>query len=151
MATLWYQQINTSKRFSVGTIKRQNGNEYVYTPGVASLAAGDFVQLSAATFTTARLLTTTPTTGLVGVAMSANTSTTNYGWVQTRGRFTTANVASATTIVGKALFATSTAGRCTTTPATEASVIGAFADGDAVLNVGAVQLNNPSYQGDIST
>lgn len=146
-----WTQIYTGKRFKLGSRKKQDGNEYIFTAGVSSLAAGDFVQVGLSTFACVRLTTTGPTSGIVGVAQSANTSATNYGWVQIAGRYTTANVATASSIAGKVLFASSTSGRCTTTPATEATIVGAFADGDSTANVGAVQLSYPVYPGDIST
>lgn len=148
-ATPFYSQIHTTKRFRLLTEKADPaGNIYVYTKGVASLAAGDFVTFDG-TGTTTRTLAAG--TGPVGVAMSANTATTTFGWVQVSGRNTIANVATHSNGIGKALFLSASAGRASTTPLTESTVYGAFSDGNSVSNVGPVFLRRGVAPGDIST
>ena len=149
-ATPFYQQIHTSKRFRLGTRKMDSANNvYVYLAGAASLAAGDFV-----TFDRAGAITrsTTGATGAVAVAMSANTSTTNYSWFLVKGYYASANIATHSSGAGKALFMSGTTGRATSTPATENTIVGAFTTGNAASNVGGVFLPvEPCAPGDIST
>jgi hypothetical protein len=147
--TPFYQQIHATKRFRLLTEKKDAANNtYVYTKGVASLAAGDFVTFDG-TGATARSGATS--TGPVGVAMSANTAATTFGWVLVDGKYTTANVATHSNGAGKALFVNATAGRATQTPLTEGAIYGAFTDGNSASNVGPVLLRRPSAPGDIST
>ena len=127
-----------------------DGNTYRYMKGISSLAAGDFVQYNGSNVT-ARTSTTGPTSGLVAVAPAAIDANTKAGWFLVDGRYATANVATHSAGAGKALFGSSTAGRLTTTPATEATVHGAFSDGDSASNVGPVVIRRAAYTGDIST
>lgn len=151
-ASPFYNQIHTTKRFRLGTEKTDvAGNVWKYLKGVASLAAGDFVQYSVAGVTV-RALSTTPTTGAVAMSQTANTSTTNYSWFMTAGSSTIANIATHSAGAGKALFLSSTAGRLTSTPATELTVIGAYSGGNSASNVGPVDMfGKPNATGDIST
>jgi hypothetical protein len=151
-ATPFYNQIHTTKKFRLLAEKSDPaGNKYVYLKGVASLAAGDFVQYGS-DGATVRALSTTPTTGAIAMAMSANTSSSNYSWFMIHGSSAIANVATQSTGAGKALFLSSTAGRLTITPATELSVVGAFSAGNSVSNVGSVfMIGRPCAVGDIST
>lgn len=144
-----FTQVHSTKKFRLMTRKTDvAGNEYLYAKGVASLADGDFVTVTGAGVT-ARSLDTL--TGIIAVAQAAVTSTTTYGWFMVKGRDASANVATHSSGIGKALFLSSTAGRGTTTPATEKTAYGAFSDGDSVANVGPVFLSYPVAPGDIST
>lgn len=148
-ATPFFQQVHTTKKFRFLTEKTDvAGNRYIYAKGLASLAAGDFVVVTAQGVTTR---TVAASTGVVAVAMAAVTATTSFGWFMVFGRMTTANVATHALGAGKALFTNATTARATTTPLTEATIVGAFSDGDSVANVGPVFLNRPSAPGDIST
>lgn len=150
-ATPFYQHIHTTKRFRLLTEKQDAaGNTYAYCKGVTSLAAGDFVQIDS-DGAVVRALSTTPTTGHIGVAMSANTSSTNYGWVLVGGSYASANIATHSSGAGKALFLSSTAGRATSTPATEQTIVGAFTTDNSASNVGGAFLRRACAPGDIST
>lgn len=145
----FYQQVHLSKKFRLLTEKKDpSGNTYVYTKGVASLVAGDMVSYDG---TGALTRTVAATTGPIGFAMSANILTTTFGWVLIDGKLATANVATHASGAGKALFTNATTSRATTTPLTEATVYGAFSDGNSVSNVGPVFLKRPVAPGDIST
>ncbi len=148
-ATPFYNQIHATKRFRLLTEKKDPaGNTYAYVKGVASLVAGDMVSYDGAG-TIARSGATS--TGPIGFAMSANTATTTFGWILIDGKLATANVATHSSGAGKALFVNATAGRATTTPLTEGTVVGAFSDGNSASNVGPVLLRRPVAPGDIST
>ncbi len=150
-ATPFYQQIHSSKRFRLLTEKKDAaGNVYVYLKGVASLAAGDAVQYGS-DGATVRALSTTPTTGMIAIAMSANTASTSFSWFLVDGSYASSNVATHSSGAGKALFLSSTAGRLTSTPATEQTVVGAFTTGNSASNVGGVFLRKACAPGDIST
>lgn len=152
MATLWYQAIHASKRFRVGTEKRDiSGATFVYAQGVASLVAGDWVTFNGS-WVPVRLVDT-PLTGLVGIAASANTSTTNYSWYMVAGA--TAQTALAglvnitTTSTDKAAMSqSSTAGRATGggVVATK-TIVGALAVGVSAANLGNALLNRPYCAG----
>lgn len=79
MATQWYQAINTSKRFRLGTVKKDiTGNQYIYLKGVASTIAGSVVTYDPSTGVTALIVA--DMSGPVAVSMSANTVATSYSW-----------------------------------------------------------------------
>jgi hypothetical protein len=149
-ASPFYTQIHTAKKFRFLTRKTDaSGNVYAYGKGVASLAAGDFVVLDSVGLPVRSLAAST---GLVGIAMSANTSATNYSWYLVRGTYATANVATHSSGAGKALFLSSTAGRASSTPLTESTAYGAFTTGNSVSNVGPVVLHVETIApNDIST
>lgn len=149
-ATPFYLQIHTSKKYRLGTIKTDPaGNSYRYLAGAASLAAGDWVVFDRSGAITR---TVAASAGPVAIAMSANTSTTNYSWFQVKGYYATANVATHSNGAGKALFLSATTGRASSTPLTESTVYGAFTAGNSTSNVGSVFLGvEPSAPNDIST
>ena len=76
-----------------------DGNTYIYAQGLASLAAGEWVNIAynGTTLVTARLLSTH--SGPVAIAMAAITATTSFGWFQIAGRNSLALIASDGTIV----------------------------------------------------
>lgn len=79
----WYQAIHASKRFRLGTKKKDiSGNEYVYLKGVGSNLAGAWATYDA---TFAAALLAANAVGPVGISMAANTSTSNYSWYQISG------------------------------------------------------------------
>lgn len=141
----FYKAIHLKKRFRLGTEKTDvSGNKYIYAPGVASLAAGDFVVFDKV-YTPVRL-TTSVNGGMVGVAMSANTLSTSFSWYQVGGvTATIANVATASS-TGLGLCASSTAGRATSTAAGGKTLFGAIALNDAASNVAIVGLARPFFQ-----
>jgi hypothetical protein len=146
-----FDQVHSTKKFRLMSRRRDAaGNEYVYLKGVASLADGDFVRYDG-TGTTTRAITTMTNDGAIAVAQAAVDASTKYGWFMISGRDAAANVATHSSGSGKALFVSATAGRATSTPATEECISGAFTDGDAVSNSGPVLLAYPVAAGDIST
>jgi hypothetical protein len=146
-----FDQVHSVKKYRLMTRKSDSaGNEYIYLKGVGSLADGDFVRFDG-TGTTTRAITSMTNDGPIAVAQAAVDASTKFGWFMIAGRDSAANVATASSISGKALFVSGTAGRATTTPATEECISGAFADGDSTSNSGAVFLIYPAAAGDIST
>lgn len=140
----FYQAIHLKKRFRLGTVKGSvGGGRYMYVSGGASVAAGDFVVLDKSYAMTQ--LSTSSNGGVIGVAMSANTVTTSFSWVQIGGQCATANIATAAS-TGKGLCASATAGRATSTAAAGKTLFGAVAVTDAASNVGTVVLADPVFQ-----
>lgn len=149
----WYQAIHASKRFRVGTEKKDiSGAIFVYAQGVASLALGDWVTFNGS-FVPVRLVDT-PLTGLVGVSASANTSTTNFSWYMISGATALVSglaglVNITTTSTDKAAMSqSSTAGRATGggVVATK-TIVGALAVGVSAANLGNALLNRPYCAG----
>lgn len=144
----FYQAIHQKKRFRLGTIKQDvAGNSYRYAPGVGSLAAGDFVTFDSG-FNPTRA-STSGAGGLVGVSMSANTTSTNYSWYQVGGvspSAVLANVATSASGTGLGLCVSGTAGRATTSPAGGKTIFGAVAVSNPASNFGTVALANPVFQ-----
>ncbi len=100
----------------------KTGNEYIYLPGVASLAQYDavaFTHTSAGAYTVSRM--TTSTKGQLAVAQAAINATTKYGWYLIAGAGTV-NSSSATS--GGALYAGS-AGVLTSTSGANIGITGA--------------------------
>jgi len=135
--------IHTTKRYRLGTRKRDtNGYEYIYLQGVASLAAGDAVVFDEAGVT-ARLSTSTAVAQPVAVAMSANTSTTNYSWFQIYGK---ATVNCAATVGADAYLQSSgTAGQVDDLTAAGKTIVGATSASAGASNVLTAWLNYPFY------
>lgn len=129
-----------------------DGNRYIYLKGVTSLVDGDAVVFNRSTYTAVRTLSTTPTTGQVAIAQAAVDAATKYGWFLIKGYDAGANIATHSGGAGLGLFLSSTAGRLTSTPATELSVTGAWTSGNAVSNVGGAVLDGAAaMMGDISS
>jgi hypothetical protein len=147
MATQWYQSINASKRFRLGTKKKDiSDNVYIYMKGVASLAAGDFVQYDE-NFAPTRLLNSSASAGPAAVSMAANTSATNYSWFQIYGNGSA--LAGGTVAADKQLQATGTAGQVDDTTVAGDTIIGAFSMGADAAGAGsalAVWLNYPYFE-----
>src|SRR5579885_2700990 len=84
-----FTQIDTAALFNTGIIVRGEdttlgGGEFIYLAGVASTVVGSLVTYNASGLTT--LSPNTANNGApVAVAMSANTSATNFGWYQIAG------------------------------------------------------------------
>ncbi len=138
--------VDTAQRNPLGLRQFDDiGNEYVYLPGVASLAAGDFVIYgNNLTFVPARLLNDAggQGAGAVALAMAAILAA-NWGWFQIYG-VSQANAAVATTAsVGVQLYRSSTAGRASASAVAKDCVYGALTAAASVANVGQVFLTYP--------
>lgn len=144
-----FLQLHSTKKYRLMTEKSDAaGNKYVYLKGVASLAAGDFVSYDGLGVSTR---TVAASTGAIAVSMVANTAITTFSWFMIEGRHATANVATHSSGIGKALCTTATPGRLSSTQVTETVVYGAFSDANSASNVGPVFLRRPVAPGDIST
>lgn len=152
--TQWYQQVNTSKRFRLGTEKKSiDGSVFTYGKGVASNVVGAVVVFNDGTFTPV-LITNTPLTGQVGISASANTSATNFSWYLIKGSTKNSALSGLVTMdTGSAdkvaLSANSgTAGRVQGDAVHAGKMIsGAWAIGISAANVGDALLNYPSIAG----
>lgn len=144
----FYQAIHLKKRFRAGVTKTDvAGNKYLYAPGVASLVAGDFVVLDSG-FNPTRL-TTSSNGGMIGVAMSANTTSTSFSWFQVWGvspAAIPANIATNASGIGLGLCASATAGRATTSAAGGKTLFGAIALSNPASNLGTAGLSDPFFQ-----
>jgi hypothetical protein len=138
--------VDTAQRNPLGTkAQDENSNEYIYLPGVASLAAGDWVMYNLASYFPARLLNDAGLAagGLVAVAMSAVTANTSFGWYQVAGLVASpVNIATTANTQG-ALYRTGTAGRASITAVAKDAIFGAFLAGASVANVGTASIQYP--------
>jgi hypothetical protein len=126
-----------------------NGNEYIYLKGVASLAAGDWVVYNGTTasspFICVRAVST-PLIGAMAVAMAAVLAN-SWGWFQIFGLTpTTTNIATASTD-GLQLYQSATVGRATSTQAATKCIFGAVAVGNAASNAGTAFVQYPYCTG----
>ncbi len=136
--------LDTVQRNTLGTREQdENNNEYIYMPGVASLAAGDWVMYSLATYVPTRLINdaSSSTAGLIAVAMVAALAV-NFGWFQIYGNVLVAAIAT-TSSVSFSLYRTSTAGRAAVTAVAKDCIFGAFTNAASVANVGTATIGYP--------
>ena len=141
------------QRNVVGTqVTDDAGNIYIYLPGVASVAQGDFVSYQlpntpAGTATVVRAVTGGTAVGPIAMACGAIVANC-WGWFQIYGMTAAvANIATAAFTNPLALYESATAGRLTTSSAGGTIVFGAFLGAAAVSNVGQALLNYPFYEG----
>jgi len=126
------------------------GNVYIYLPGVASLAQGDFViyqgiNTLAGTATVTRMLNDANTGGAGQVAMSCSAAVaTCFGWFQIFGLTAAiANIATVAFTLPAALYRSGTTARLSTSTNAKDAVFGAFTGAASVSNVGQALLNYP--------
>jgi hypothetical protein len=149
----WYQTINATKRFRLGTTKKSiDGSIFLYGKGVASNAVGAWCSFQDNTFTP--VLTTGVITGFVGISCSANTSATNFSWYMiygaTQNNALAGLVSLSTDASGdkKPIYQQASAGVGTTaTAAATKTIFGAFAVGNPASNLGNAILNYPFTEG----
>lgn len=131
-------QVDTVKRFALGARHNLGNDEYVYVQGVTNGAAGAWVTFTAAGVTT---LLAADAVGQVGVMLAALDATTDFGFIQVKGRN---DIAKSDTVAGAGpLYIDGTAGRVDDADVAGDSVIGAFALGADATNVLSVYLNHP--------
>lgn len=138
MALAGLEQIDTTKRWALGTKFFLGDKSYVYVQGVSSGAAGKWATFTSAGVTT---LTVANANGEVGIFMAALDATTKYGFLQIFGENDTADVTAAT--AGAALYLTATGGRLDETDVAGDLVINAVCTVTGVSNVATVFLNYP--------
>src|SRR5579862_5956972 len=132
--------VDTTQRNPVGLVRGdENGNVFVYMPGVASNVAGAFVSYYLGTYVPTLLVTTATLAASVAVSMGAILAA-NWGWFQIYGACAVANIATVTITTPLALYTTSTAGRCTTSATAATVVYNASANVTSVSNVGGAWL-----------
>lgn len=135
----------------LGTRSRDaNGNEYILLQGTASVAFGDFVAYSPIDFSTSRLTNTAGASGSGPVAVAGTAVVLGQnGWFQIYGKTNTAtNIATdSNATYGSALYASSSAGRATTTAAAAKAIYGASAAQAIASNAGTAVLNYPFIVG----
>lgn len=135
----WYDDIDTSKKFRLGTIKEDvAGNRYMYMKGVASNAAGKFVTFDEAFLPT---LLVADAVGPVAISMAANTAATTFSWYQRSGVNT---IASTDTVAADLpMYIDGTAGRVDDAVVNGDLVYGCFSQTSDTSNVATVRLDNP--------
>lgn len=138
-----FDQIHTTKRFALGTRKRSADNkEYIYLAGVASNAAGAWVNInppaggSTVTAQFTPVLAVADGQGALAVSQSANTSATNYSWYQIYGLCDALVLASFDGTNGVGSYLTATAGSLDDTDVAGDFVAGAFAQTDRDTTTG---------------
>jgi hypothetical protein len=138
--------VDTVQRNPLGLIRAdEDYNQYIYLPGVAATAAGNFVGFIATglqTYVTTLLVTAATYSASVGVAMGAILAA-NWGWFQIYGFNAAASFATATITTPLGLYTSSTAGRATTTAGAATAIFGGSATVTSASNVGGVWLNYP--------
>lgn len=137
-------EVHSTKLNDLGVVRLfSDGNHYIYLAGVASTAAGDWVNFKHGVWNTARLTTTMR--GGVAIATSANTAATTYAWYGYVGSFTS-NCLSATLSNGY-LYATGTAGSAEDLLTKNELISNATATGAPVTSTGGgsqvVSINRP--------
>jgi hypothetical protein len=138
MALEGIDQIDTAKRWALGTYFFLGDKTYVYVQGVTSGAAGKHVTFTSAGVTT---LTVADANGNIGILMSALDATTKYGFIQVFGISTTADVTALT--AGAAAYLTATGGRLDETDVAGDQVHNYVGIVTGASNVATVFLNYP--------
>lgn len=131
-------QIDTAKRFALGTYVYTGDKAYVYVQGVTSGAAGKHVTFTSAGVTT---LTVADANGRVGILMAALDATTKYGFAQVFGINEAADVTALT--AGNAAYLTATGGRLDETDVAGDQVHNYIGIVTGASNVATVFLNHP--------
>ena len=131
-------QIDTVKRFALGTYVFTGDKAYVYVQGVTSGAAGKHVTFTSAGVTT---LTVANANGPVGILMSTLDATTEYGFAQVFGINAIADCTALT--AGEAAYLTATGGRLDVTDVAGDMVLNYTVIVTGASNVATVFLNYP--------
>lgn len=131
-------QIDTAKRFALGSYHFLGDATYVYVQGVTSGAAGKHVTFTSAGVTT---LSVANAKGPVGILMSALDATTKYGFAQVFGINAIADVTALT--AGAAAYLTATGGRLDETDVAGDQVHNYVGIVTGASNVATVFLNYP--------
>jgi hypothetical protein len=100
-------QVDTVKRYPLGTIIDLGNDAYIYVQGVSSGAANKFATYTSAGVTT---LLAADAVGRVGVFMADLDATTDYGWLQIKS-LTGRNCATDTVAANTVPYIDGTAGR----------------------------------------
>lgn len=124
--------------------------EFILLLGVASLAAGDWVTYQAGSFTPQRWVGTGIDGRALAVAMSANTSATNWSWYQISGA-AVCNISGAVVAGDKVYFQATAV--TSSTPVASKQVMGAVAGGASgtpAAGKAVVNIQRPHTQGAIT-
>jgi len=140
--------VDTTKRNFLGArVQDDQGGEYVYLQGIASLAAGDFIVYgnAAAPYVVTRLVNDANSGGAGSVALAmAAALATQFGWFQVYGPSqANANVAT-TASIGVQLYRSGTTGRAAVTAVAKDCLFGVYTMAASVANVGQVFLDYPT-------
>lgn len=137
-STTQYHQVGHRVRCrDVGSTAYGEG-EFIYLIGVASTAVGDAVVYDLSTGLTTR--TVLASAGPMAIAMSANSSTSNYGWYQIQG----VGVATVGTVLDNgAVYTTATDGTLDDAQVDSSQVIGATFRSATDTGKATIQLSFP--------
>lgn len=133
----------------VGTIGTDNdGNQWIFLPGVASVVAGDFVTYNPATFATARLVANA--VGPVAVFLAAVDSTSEYGWAFIEGTTAGANAINAgACAAGALLYITATTAVVDDVKVVGDLIVGAFCSVAEAAGKISVRFIHPPHVGNV--
>lgn len=139
--------IDTVQRNTLGAISQDDaGNEYVYLKGVASCAAGSWVNYKDNNFQSVLLTTGLGGSGSVAVALGAVLAV-NFGWFVIRHSFVFALNVSDTMAVDSPVYATATAGSVDDDTAAGETVYGAWNRVLGTTTSSNYQIMHPFKQG----
>lgn len=130
---------DATAKFELGTIVEANdGSKFLYVIAGATVNAGDFVARKLADSNTPHcvVVSTEVTDQAIGVCCQTLTVG-QYGWILVKGKYTSANVATATS-AGNLLVATTVDGR-----------VGAYAGTEVVMPIGIALTNGSSNTADV--
>ncbi len=141
-------QVDSSAAYTVGTkTMTKNGNEYIYLPGVASVATYDWVTyITSATglsYGSVTRLATSGAVGLVGIAQGTIISN-KWGWFQIAGTAIGNCNSIATT---KAVYASVTVAVVWTTVSTNEMIANAFCTASASDGTTTFLIDHPYITG----
>lgn len=130
--------VHDSAKHKLGTRAwDEDGNEYIYLQGVASVGAGSWVSFDEALAT---LLLTANAVGRVAIAMAAVVAS-KYGWFQIYGKNTVAKTD--TIVADKGLYIDGTDGRADDAGVAGDLIHGAISRSADTSNVATVEINYP--------
>ena len=136
------------------TASGQGAGEFIYLPGVASLAVGSLVTFNPLAKTVTLAAHTAHQAAPLAVSMAANTTTTSYGWFQISGVATITRVTGAKTRPAVPLFLSATAGSVQSVASAGLEVlncvsVNAATVASATTTIQAI-INRPFAQGQIT-
>lgn len=131
--------VNTTKRFKLGTRRQTDSTEFIYLQGIGSTIVGSWVNFPSSTYITILSVTGATAIGRVAVAMAA-TLALQFGWYQIYG-LATGSVA--TGAAGAKVWTTATPGRVDNSDQAVELITNAIQVGATASNLATFDLNYP--------
>lgn len=125
--------------------------EFILLKGVASTAVGSLVRYNATDFSTTLVVNTASQAVSVAVAMSANTSSSQWGWYQISGQAVVAKIGDAFPSANVAIYLSATAGAVSVTQGNGLQVVGCRTAATALAGDATVKvmMSRPHLQSQI--